>query len=119
LNIEPIILAGSAVRLEPLSETHHAGLCEIGLDEDIWRLIPYRVATPEQMAEYIRAAFDSPTVLAFATVEIATGKPVGSTRFMNIDTANRRVEIGSTFLGKRSTSCCGMPSKRGIASGSN
>jgi RimJ/RimL family protein N-acetyltransferase len=101
LNIEPIILAGSAVRLEPLSETHHAGLCEIGLDEDIWRLIPYRVATPEQMAEYIRAAFDSPTVLAFATVEIATGKPVGSTRFMNIDTANRRVEIGSTFLGKQ------------------
>ena len=101
MNIEPIILAGSAVRLEPLSETHHAGLCEIGLDEDIWRLIPYRVATPEQMAEYIRAAFDSPTVLAFATVEIATGKPVGSTRFMNIDTANRRVEIGSTFLGKQ------------------
>jgi N-acetyltransferase len=103
MKIEPITLAGRAVRLEPLRESHHDGLCEIGLDEDLWKVIPYRVTTPSEMAEYIgkaRAAEQAGSVLAFATIEIASGKPVGSTRFMNIDVGNRRVEIGSTFIGK-------------------
>lgn len=103
MKIEPIILTGRTVRLEPLRESHLEGLCEIGLDEDLWRVIPYRVTTPNQMAEYIaraRAAEEAESVLAFATIEIASGKPVGSTRFMNIDVSNRRVEIGSTFIGK-------------------
>jgi RimJ/RimL family protein N-acetyltransferase len=55
------------------------------------------------MAEYIgkaRAAEQAGSVLAFATIDIASGKPVGSTRFMNIDMGNRHVEIGSTFVGK-------------------
>jgi RimJ/RimL family protein N-acetyltransferase len=103
VKIEPITLTGRAVRLEPLSESHHEGLCEIGLDEDLWKVIPFRVTTPAQMAEYIgnaRAAEQGETVLAFATIEIASGKPVGSTRFLNIDASNRRAEIGSTFVGK-------------------
>lgn len=103
MKIEPITLAGKTVRLEPLRESHHAGLCEVGLDEDIWRVIPYRVTTAAEMTDYIdkaRAAEQAGTVLAFATIEIASGKPVGSTRFMNIDVGNRRVEIGSTFVGK-------------------
>jgi RimJ/RimL family protein N-acetyltransferase len=102
MKIEPFILTGRTVRLEPLREAHHEGLCEIGLDEDLWKVIPYRVTTPEQMAEYIgkaRAAEQAGSVLAFATIEIATGKPVGSTRFLNIDVGNRRAEIGSTFVG--------------------
>lgn len=49
------MLQGRAIRLEPLSESHHAGLCEIGLDEDLWALIPYRVATRQEMLAYIRA----------------------------------------------------------------
>jgi RimJ/RimL family protein N-acetyltransferase len=99
MKIEPITLTGRAVRLEPLRESHLAGLCEVGLDEDLWKVIPYRVTTPEEMAEYIAKAQAGP-VLAFATIETASGKPVGSTRFMNIDVGNRRVEIGSTFIGK-------------------
>jgi RimJ/RimL family protein N-acetyltransferase len=103
VKIEPITLTGRTVRLEPLRESHHAGLCEIGLDEDLWKIIPYRVTTPQEMAEYITkagAAEQTGSVLAFATIDIASGKPVGSTRFMNIDASNRRVEIGSTFIGK-------------------
>jgi RimJ/RimL family protein N-acetyltransferase len=99
MKIEPVTLAGRAVRLEPLSKSHHAGLCEVGLDEDLWKVIPYRVTTPEEMTEYIARA-QTGSVLAFATIDIASGRPVGSTRFMNIDVANRRVEIGSTFVGK-------------------
>ena len=36
--------------------------------------------------------------LVFVTVERASGRMIGSTRFMNIDRANRRVEIGSTWI---------------------
>jgi RimJ/RimL family protein N-acetyltransferase len=102
--IEPVTLQGCVIRLEPLSEEHHSGLCEIGLEEDLWDLIPYSVTTPEQMLAYIRTALAAQTAgnaLPFATIEIASGKPIGSTRFLNIDVSNRRVEIGSTFVGKR------------------
>jgi RimJ/RimL family protein N-acetyltransferase len=103
MHIEPITLQGSAVRLEPMSEKHHSGLCEIGLAKDLWDLIPYRVTTPEQMSAYIETALGAQragVALPFATIDMASGKPVGSTRFLNIDAGNRRVEIGSTFVGK-------------------
>jgi RimJ/RimL family protein N-acetyltransferase len=101
--IESVTLPGHAIRLEPLSEKHHSGLCEIGLEEDLWDLIPYRVTTPAEMFTYIGKALADQTAgaaLPFATIDIASGKPIGSTRFLNIDVSNRRVEIGSTFVGK-------------------
>jgi RimJ/RimL family protein N-acetyltransferase len=99
---QPVILEGRTVRLEPLAHPHHAGLCEIGLDPDLWELIPYRVTTPDEMAAYIQTALDAQkagTALPFATVHAASGQVIGSTRFMNIDVPNRRVEIGATWLG--------------------
>jgi len=98
-----VTLEGRAVRLEPLSQKHHPGLCEIGLEEDLWALVPYRVTMPEQMRTYIDTALAAQAAgaaLPFATTDIASGKSVGSTRFMNIDVGNQRVEIGSTFIGK-------------------
>jgi RimJ/RimL family protein N-acetyltransferase len=94
-------LQGKHVRLEPLSLDHHAALCAAGLHPEIWRWIPYQVRTPEEMREYIEAALRDQargTVIPFATVDAATGEVIGSTRYMNIDTPNRRVEIGSTWL---------------------
>jgi len=76
-------------------------LCAIGLDAEVWELIPYRVLTPEDMAAYIQSALDlqaAGSALPFATVHAASGQVVGSTRFMNIDQANRRVEIGATWI---------------------
>ena len=101
MKIGPVTLEGRHVRLEPLSHAHRQGLCEVGLDPELWRLIPYRVSTPDEMASYIRTALEaqaSRTALPFATVERASGRVIGSTRYMNIDTANRRVEIGSTWI---------------------
>jgi N-acetyltransferase len=102
MKIEPVTLEGNVVRLEPLEESrHHAGLCEAGLDPELWRWIPYRVSTSEEMREYIRnalAAETTGTALPFATIEKATGRAIGSSRYMNIDTANRRVEIGATWI---------------------
>jgi RimJ/RimL family protein N-acetyltransferase len=103
VKIVPTTLEGHAVRLEPLTESHHEGLCEIGLDDDLWRVIPYRVASREEMSSYIRtaiAAQTAGTALPFAIIDIASERVAGSTRFMNIDTAHRRAEIGSTFVGR-------------------
>ena len=92
-------LEGRYVRLEPLSEAHQAGLCEVGLDPDLWELIPYRVTSEAEMLEYIHGAHREGSI-AYATVERASGQVIGSTRFMNIHAANRGVEIGSTWLAK-------------------
>jgi RimJ/RimL family protein N-acetyltransferase len=104
LNIAtPLTLEGSVVLLEPL-RTEHAGLfwdvAHQDLD-DIFRWIPYSMKTREDFERLIQTAFaeqqrgDS---IVFATVERSSGRAIGSTRFMNIDRNNRRVEIGSTWI---------------------
>jgi len=101
MNIEPVTLEARVVRLEPLLESHHAALCEVGLDPELWRWIPYRVCTAEEMRGYVRDALRAQaagSALPFATVERASGRVVGSTRYMNIDQSNRRVEIGATWI---------------------
>jgi RimJ/RimL family protein N-acetyltransferase len=103
MKIEPVTLEGKHVRLEPLSLNHHEGLCEVGLDEELWRLTTVMIQTPENMRSYIEEALkerEAGRSIPFATIERATGKIVGSTRFGNIDAANLRVEIGWTWVAK-------------------
>ena len=103
MKLEPVTLEGRSVRLEPLTAAHHAALCEVGLDPELWRLIPYRVSTADEMRDYIGSALEAQaagTAIPFATVERASRRVIGSTRYMNIDAANRRVEIGATWISK-------------------
>jgi RimJ/RimL family protein N-acetyltransferase len=98
-----MILEGAQVRLEPLTLEHHAALSEVGLDPELWQWIPYRATTAEEMLGYIKSALKDQaagTAQPFATVERATGRVIGSTRYMNIDEANRRREIGATWIAK-------------------
>ena len=104
MNIHPIILEGKGVRLEPLTQAHHAQLCEIGLDDELWRLTTTIIRTPEDMKKYIDAAakdYSDGKALPLAIIEKASGKAVGSTRFGNIDTTHRRVEIGWTWIARQ------------------
>ena len=101
MNLAPVTLEGSAVRLEPLSESHHDALCAVGLEPELWKWIPIQVLTRDQMMKYIRAVLaeqEKGTSIPFATVERTSGKVVGATRFMNIDVPHKRVEIGSTWI---------------------
>jgi RimJ/RimL family protein N-acetyltransferase len=101
MKIEPVALEGRFARLEPLLASHHAALCEVGLDPDLWEWVPYRVLTVDEMRAYIDDALKAQaagSALPFATIERATGRVVGSTRYMNIDRSNRRVEIGATWI---------------------
>jgi N-acetyltransferase len=103
MKVEPVVLEGAHVRLEPLTLAHHAGLCEVGLDEDLWRWIPVPVQTSAEMATYIEAALKeqaSGVSLPFAQIEKATGRVIGSTRYGNIERTHHRVEIGWTWIGR-------------------
>lgn len=101
--VAPIVLEGRHVRLEPLREDHLAGLAAVGLDEELWRWIPTPVRTVDEMAAYIATALREQAQgvsLPFALVERKTGRPVGSTRYGNIDCTHHRVEIGWTWVAR-------------------
>jgi RimJ/RimL family protein N-acetyltransferase len=98
---DPVTLDGSAVLLVPLTSDHLDALCEVGFDPDIWRWMPVKVhdrATMRAFVDEALAAVREGTAVAFATVERATSQVVGSTRFLNIVPAHRRVEIGATWI---------------------
>ena len=102
MTIDPVTLEGQFIRLEPLSMAHHAGLVEAGLDEAIWRYMPQTMRTPEDMRAYIEAALEAQAAgaaLPFATIDLASDRAIGSTRFFSIDRPHRRLEIGWTWLG--------------------
>jgi RimJ/RimL family protein N-acetyltransferase len=98
---EPVTLTGSVVRLEPLGLEHLDALAEVGLDPVLWRWIPFPVRTREQLQRYIEDALrdrEAGRAMPFVTIERATDRPIGSTRYGNIDLTNRRVEIGWTWV---------------------
>ena len=91
------------MRLEPLSLAHHDRLCAVGLDAELWRWGLSTLATPADMRAYIETALAwqaQGTAVPFAIVARATGQVVGSTRYANIERADRRLEIGWTWLAR-------------------
>jgi RimJ/RimL family protein N-acetyltransferase len=101
--LEPVSLHGAHARLEPLSQQHCEGLTEAARDGDLWKLWYTAIPRPEGMSQEIDRRLDlqaSGAMLPF-TVFDADGKIAGMTTYMNVDAANRRVEIGSTWYAKR------------------
>ena len=99
----PERLAGRIVTLEPLRREHAQAFWGVAKDalDDIFRWIPYRMKTPEDFEHLVDRTLEEQArgeSAAFATVERSAGRVIGSTRFMNMDRANRRVEIGSTWI---------------------
>ncbi len=101
MKIEPVRLVNEFVSLEPLKIEHLDGLCEAGLLEELWQLAPVPIDSTEAMKKYLETALEEQkhgVSLPFVTIEKATSKIVGSTRFGNIDVFNRRAEIGWTWI---------------------
>src|SRR5712692_239192 len=99
----PVTLEGSTVRLESIRREHAQLFWDAAKDalEDIFRWIPYPMRTLEDFHRVVDKAFteqERGESVVFATVERSSGRVIGSTRFMNIDRPNRRVEIGSTWI---------------------
>lgn len=101
--VRPITLEGSVVRLEPILREHAEVMWRVASNavDEIFRWIPYRMKSREDFIVVIDKALaeqERGESVAFATVERNSWQVIGSTRFMNIDRANRRVEIGSTWI---------------------
>ena len=100
---EPVTLRGEYARLEPLSHEHREGLVEAVKDGELWKLWYTSVPRPEDMAKEIdrRLGLQKAGSMLPFTVFDAAGSIAGMTTYMNVDAANRRVEIGSTWYAKR------------------
>lgn len=104
MDIKPVTLTGRVVRLEPLSQVHAPDLALVGQDDSIWAYIPYppvhseadmRAWVDDMLARQARGAD-----LPFAVVHLASGRAIGATRYMDIQPANRGLEIGGTWYGR-------------------
>jgi hypothetical protein len=94
MDLRPVTLEGRHVRFEPLSHAHHAALCEAAREREL---------PPGRVREEIASALEDQaagTSLPFATIDRASGRVAGGTRFFNIAPEHRRLEIGSNWLGR-------------------
>ena len=101
--LEPVTLRGEHARLEPLSQAHCEGLVEAVKDGELWKLWYTFIPRPEEMAKEIDRRLGLKTagsMLPF-TVFDAEGAIAGMTTYMNVDAANRRLEVGSTWYARR------------------
>jgi len=101
VRVEPVTLDGRHVRLEPVTPDHVDGLWHAGRFPELWRYRPFPVYSRDEMALQVDAALATAaegTLFLFATIDPASGRPIGSTSFLNIDPANRHLEIGGTWL---------------------
>ena len=99
--IKPLVLEGEAVKLAPLKLEHLSELFEVASDNSLWRWTTNIINTKEDMLRYIESALgdaEKKIAVPFVTIEKSSGRVIGSTRFANIDTNNRRVEIGWTWI---------------------
>jgi N-acetyltransferase len=89
-----------------LRPEHASLLWEIAKEHlvDLFQWIPYRLESLEDFKKFNSQVLDEQArglSVPFATVERSSGQVVGATRFMNMDLANRKVEIGSTWIAPR------------------
>ena len=101
--LQPGTLAGRHATLRPLRATDASALADAVRDGELWKLWFTAPPAPQDVGSWIEQALRlqaAGTALPFAVLD-ASGALVGSTRFMNIDSAHRRVEIGTTFYARR------------------
>jgi RimJ/RimL family protein N-acetyltransferase len=97
----PVSLIGQKIRLRPMKEQDADALLLAASDGELWNMQLTNIPSPDTVAQYINIAItgrNAGTVLPFVIEEIASGKPIGSTRLWKIDTQNRKLEIGHTWL---------------------
>ncbi|EPJ54419.1 MAG: N-acetyltransferase GCN5 [Osedax symbiont Rs2] len=100
---EKIVLENDSVRLEPLTTEHKQQLCKAITDGELWNLHVTLVPHPDYIDAFIAKAsdlYDKGDGITFVTIDKTCDKVVGSSRFMKADFANKKIEIGNTFLAK-------------------
>ena len=97
----PVTLTGRFVRLEPLTLAHIDALADVGLHPELWTWIPTQVRTRDEMRTWVATALADEAhglAMPFVIIDIASNGIIGSSRYANISTSDRRVEIGWTWI---------------------
>jgi RimJ/RimL family protein N-acetyltransferase len=105
LKLEPVVLEGKYVRLEPLTLAHEKDLVLAAADGELWKTDVTIIPTPDGMKGYIEAALKGLELgfeLPFAIVRKTDSAPqvVGTTRFYEVFSNDLKAAIGYTWLGK-------------------
>ncbi|MDD2713318.1 MAG: GNAT family N-acetyltransferase, partial [Simplicispira sp.] len=101
--VEPVVLRQNGLRLEPLALAHEEGLAAAAADGQLWRLRVTSVPEPQETRLYIETALQmraQGSRFAFAVIDEASERVLGSTSFHDILPAVRRVEIGYTWYAR-------------------
>ena len=101
LSIAPITLSTDRLVLRPLSRDDIPALANAATDGALWEKVTTTVPRSDEFSAYVEKALalqEQGLALPFTTVVREGDRVVGSTRYMNIDSANRRVEIGTTWI---------------------
>ncbi len=97
--VEPIVLVGDYVRLEPL-DIRHAKDLALACDEHMFDFFPVfpREFTESGLREYIVVRTRVRDYLSFAIVLQSTGEAIGSSSFFDIKPEHKTLEIGHTWI---------------------
>jgi len=103
MEVKPVVLTGTHVRLEPMREAHVEGLAEIGVGQPFWDFMLYgNISTVDDMRTWVQdilARETKGTDLPFVAVHLESGRVAGATRYLNIVPQDRGLEIGGTWYG--------------------
>ena len=103
LTIEPTTLEGRYIILRPPSIDDRDGLSIAAIDGEIWNNRFSQFPNLNEIEKYIQEMLDlssKGSILPFVTIHKASNTIVGTTRYLNIDYENHRLEIGHTWIAK-------------------
>jgi N-acetyltransferase len=99
-----LVLDAAGLRLEPLTDAHASDLFAVARDEKVWRWLyigpPESLADMEAWVASALAGRERGTELPFAVIDRASGRAIGSTRYLYIEPAHRHLDIGWTWYGR-------------------
>jgi RimJ/RimL family protein N-acetyltransferase len=96
-------LENEFVRLEPLSDSHTGDLTEAVKEGELWRAWYTSVPAPDSMADAVRsrlAAGERGEIMPWTIIDVTSGRAIGMSSYLHLEPANRRLEIGSTWIGR-------------------
>jgi N-acetyltransferase len=102
IDVQPAVLEGGGLRLEPLTDQHRDALAAATADGNLWDLWFVSVPPPHGMPAYVADALAGQRdghMLPWAVRDMSSGAGViiGSTRYHDIVPGIDRVEIGYTW----------------------
>lgn len=98
--VEPVNLSARGVAMVPLTLEHEQGLREAAMDGELWKIRVTSVPEPDKVRAYIEAALNATDRFAFAILDEATGKVIGTSSYHDVLPAVKRVEIGYTWYAR-------------------